>query len=137
MAEQVQFELVSPERLLVSRPVEMVVVPGVEGDFGVLPGHAPLISEVRPGVIAVFEGGKVEERIFVAGGFAEVTAERCTVLAEQALPIGEIDRGGVEADLKDAREDLADAKSDQERAAAERAIAVAEAKITAVETTVY
>ena len=137
MAEQVQFELVSPERLLVSRPVEMVVVPGVEGDFGVLPGHAPLISEVRPGVIAVFEGGKVEERIFVAGGFAEVTAERCTVLAEQALPIGEIDRGGVEADLKDAREDLADAKSDQERAAAEAAIAVAEAKITAVETTVY
>jgi F-type H+-transporting ATPase subunit epsilon len=137
MADQVQFELVSPERLLVSRPVEMVVVPGVEGDFGVLPGHAPLISEVRPGVIAVFEGGKVEERIFVAGGFAEVTAERCTVLAEQALPIGEIDRGAVEADLKDAREDLADAKSDQERAAAEAAIAVAEAKITAVETTVY
>jgi F-type H+-transporting ATPase subunit epsilon len=137
MAEQVQFELVSPERLLVSRPVEMVVVPGVEGDFGVLPGHAPLISEVRPGVIAVFEGGKVEERIFVAGGFAEVTAERCTVLAEQALPIGEIDRGSAEADLKDAREDLADAKSDQERAAAEAAIAVAEAKITAVETTVY
>ncbi|HSY86058.1 MAG TPA: F0F1 ATP synthase subunit epsilon [Verrucomicrobiae bacterium] len=137
MAEQVQFELVSPERLLVSRPVEMVVVPGVEGDFGVLPGHAPLISEVRPGVIAVFEGGKVEERIFVAGGFAEVTAERCTVLAEQALPIGEIDRSAVEADLKDAREDLADAKSDQERAAAEAAIAVAEAKITAVETTVY
>ena len=100
MADQVQFELVSPERLLVSRPVEMVVVPGVEGDFGVLPGHAPLISEVRPGVIAVFEGGKVEERIFVAGGFAEVTAERCTVLAEQALPIAEIDRGAVEADLQ-------------------------------------
>ena len=137
MADQVQFELVSPERLLVSRPVEMVVVPGVEGDFGVLPGHAPLISEVRPGVIAVFEGGKVEERIFVAGGFAEVTAQRCTVLAEQALPIAEIDRGAVEADLKDAREDLADAKNDQERAAAEAAIAVAEAKITAVETTVY
>jgi F-type H+-transporting ATPase subunit epsilon len=100
MADQVQFELVSPERLLVSRPVEMVVVPGVEGDFGVLPGHAPLISEVRPGVISVFEGGKVEERIFVAGGFAEVTAERCTVLAEQALPIAEIDRGAVEADLR-------------------------------------
>jgi F-type H+-transporting ATPase subunit epsilon len=137
MAEQVQFELVSPERLLVSRPVEMVVVPGVEGDFGVLPGHAPLISEVRPGVISVFEGGKVEERIFVAGGFAEVTAERCTVLAEQALPIAEIERGAVEADLKDAREDLADAKNDQERAFAEAAIADAEAKITAIETTVY
>jgi F-type H+-transporting ATPase subunit epsilon len=137
MADQVQFELVSPERLVVSRPVEMVVVPGVEGDFGVLPGHAPLISEVRPGVIAVFEGGKVEERIFVAGGFAEVTAERCTVLAEQALPIAEIDRGAVETALKDAREDLAEAKNDHERAAAEAAIAVAEAKIGALETTVY
>ena len=137
MAGRIGFELVSPEKLLLSEDVEMVVVPGVEGDFGVLPGHAPLISEVRPGIIAVFQGGKVEERIFVAGGFAEVTAERCTVLAEQALPIAEIDRGAVEADLKDAREDLADAKSDHERAAAEAAIAVAEAKITAVETTVY
>jgi F-type H+-transporting ATPase subunit epsilon len=137
MAEQVQFELVSPERLVVSRPVEMVVVPGVEGDFGVLPGHAPLISEVRPGVIAVFEGGKVEERIFVAGGFAEVTGDRCTVLAEQALPINEIDRALAESELRDAREDLDDAKSDLERMAAETAIAVAEAKIAALETTVY
>jgi F-type H+-transporting ATPase subunit epsilon len=137
MAEQVQFELVSPERLLVSRPVEMVVLPGVEGDFGVLPGHAPLISEVRPGVIAVFEDGKVDERIFVAGGFAEVTGERCTVLAEQALPIAEIDRAAAESDLKDAREDLDDAKSDHERAVAEAAIAVAEAKIAALETAVY
>lgn len=100
MAEQVQFELVSPERLLVSRPVEMVVVPGVEGDFGVLPGHAPLISEVRPGVIAVFEGGKVEERIFVAGGFAEVTAERCTVLADEAASPETLDRAAIEADLR-------------------------------------
>ena len=137
MAEQVQFELVSPERLVVSRPVEMVVVPGVEGDFGVLPGHAPLISEVRPGVIAVFEDGKVDERIFVAGGFAEVTGERCTVLAEQALPIAELDRALAESDLRDAREDLGDAKNDHERAVAEAAIAVAEAKIAALETTVY
>jgi len=100
MAEQVQFELVSPERLVVSRPVEMVVVPGVEGDFGVLPGHAPLISEVRPGVITVFEGGKVEERIFVAGGFAEVTAERCTVLADEAASPETLDRAAIEADLR-------------------------------------
>jgi len=100
MADQVQFELVSPERLLVSRPVEMVVVPGVEGDFGVLPGHAPLISEVRPGVIAVFEGGKVEERIFVAGGFAEVTAERCTVLADEAVPLSSLDAATVEANQR-------------------------------------
>src|SRR5258708_35872936 len=108
MADLIQFELVSPERLQFSRAVEMVVVPGSEGDFGVLPGHAPLISEVRPGVIAVFDGGQVQERIFVAGGFAEVTAERCTVLAEQAMPVAEIDRGAADNAVKLAREDLGD-----------------------------
>jgi F-type H+-transporting ATPase subunit epsilon len=137
MADLIQFELVSPERLLVSRGVEMVVVPGTEGDFGVLLGHAPLISEVRPGVIAIFENGLVLERIFVAGGFAEVTAARCTVLAEQAMPVSDIDRGATDAALKDAREDLADAKDDLGRAAAERAIAVAEAKLAALDTPVY
>ena len=137
MADLVQFELVSPERLLVSRAVEMVVVPGSEGDFGVLPGHAQLISEVRPGIIAVFEGGQVQERIFVAGGFAEVTAERCTVLAEQAMPVGDIDRGATDLGLRDARDDLLEAKSDMERAAAERAIAVGEAKLAALDNPVY
>jgi F-type H+-transporting ATPase subunit epsilon len=137
MAEQVQFELVSPERLLVSRAVEMVVVPGSEGDFGVLAGHAPLISEVRPGVIAVFDGGQVQERIFIAGGFAEVTAERCTVLAEEAMPVSDIDRAAADAGLKDAREDLGEAKGDTERAGAERAIAVAEAKLAALDSPVY
>ncbi|MEE8562497.1 MAG: F0F1 ATP synthase subunit epsilon, partial [Alphaproteobacteria bacterium] len=68
MAEWVEFELVSPARLLVSEPVEMVVVPGVEGDFGVLPGHAPVIAQVRPGVIDIHGDGKVIRRIFVAGG---------------------------------------------------------------------
>jgi F-type H+-transporting ATPase subunit epsilon len=137
MADLIQFELVSPERLLVSRAVEMVVVPGVEGDFGVLPGHAPLISEVRPGVIAIFEGGQVQERIFVAGGFAEVTAERCTLLAEQAIPVGEIDRAASDSALKDAREDLGDAKDEPSRLAAERAVAVAEARLAALDTPVY
>jgi F-type H+-transporting ATPase subunit epsilon len=137
MAEQIQFELVSPERLVVSRPVEMVVVPGAEGDFGVLPGHALLISTVRPGVIAVFDNGQVQERIFVAGGFAEVTGERCTVLAEQALAVGDIDRGKVDLELKDARDDLGDAKTDADRALAELAIAVAEAKLAALDTPVY
>jgi F-type H+-transporting ATPase subunit epsilon len=131
MADKTQFELVSPERLLISKAVDMVVVPGTEGDFGVLPDHAPLISSVRPGVIAVFEGGQVTDRIFVAGGFAEVTGERCTVLAEQAIPLAELDRGRIEGELKDARDDLSDAKTDTDRAAAERAVAVAEAKMVA------
>jgi F-type H+-transporting ATPase subunit epsilon len=137
MAELIEFELVSPERLLVSRPVEMVVVPGSEGDFGALPGHAPLISEIRPGVIAIFEGGKVQERIFVAGGFAEVTPERCTVLAEKALPLSDLDRSSADGELKDARDDLGDAKSDVERALAEHEIAVAEAKLAALDNPVY
>ena len=73
------FELVSPEKLLLSKAVEMVVVPGMEGDFGVLPRHAPLLSTIRPGIIRVYEGGQVVEQIFVAGGFVEVTGQRCTV----------------------------------------------------------
>ena len=137
MADQIQFELVSPERLLLSEPVEMVVVPGVEGDFGVLPGHAPLVSTVRPGVIAVFEGGKVVQRIFVARGFAEVTAERCTVLAEQATPVADIDRAATEGEIRDARDDLADAKDDAERARLEFRIATAEAKLAALDNPVY
>ncbi len=137
MPDLIEFELVSPERLLVSRPVEMVVVPGSEGDFGALPGHAPLISEIRPGVIAVFEGGKVQERIFVAGGFAEVTGERCTVLAEQAMPVADLDRAAADGELKDARDDLSDAKTDADRAVAEHGIAVAEAKLAALESPVY
>jgi F-type H+-transporting ATPase subunit epsilon len=133
MAEtKVEFELVSPERLLISEPVDMVVVPGEEGDFGVLVQHTPMISAVRPGVIAVHNGGQVTERIFVAGGFAEVTPARCTALAERALPVAEIDREATEQQLRDAREDLADAKDDVERAAAAREAAVAEAMLEAV-----
>lgn len=137
MAEQTLFELVSPERLLVSRPVDMVVVPGTEGDMGVLPGHAPLIATVRPGVIAVFENGQVTDRIFVGGGFVEVTGERCTVLAEEAAPLGELDRGRIEAGLKGAREDLADARDEPARKAAERRVALGEAKLAALEPQPY
>jgi len=128
---KVEFELVSPERLVLSEPVDMVVVPGSEGDFGVLVQHAPMVSAVRPGVISVHDGGQVTERIFVAGGFAEVTARRCTVLAEQALPVADIDRPAVEQQLKDAQEDLVDAQSDPERKTAEQQIAVAEAMLQA------
>src|SRR3954470_10641267 len=99
MPDLVQFELVSPERLIVSAEVEMVVVPGTEGNFGVLPGHAPLISSIRPGTIDVYEGQTITRRIFVVSGIAEVTPERCTVLADEALPPDELDRGAIEAEL--------------------------------------
>lgn len=132
MADKVEFELVSPEKLLASQPVDMVVVPGTEGDFGVLAGHAPLISTVRPGVIDVYEGDRVVDRVFVAGGFAEVTETRCTVLAEQAIPVAEIDRAKAEQEFKDLSEDLDDAKSDADKAEAEAKLAVARAKLDAI-----
>jgi F-type H+-transporting ATPase subunit epsilon len=137
VAEKVNFELVSPQQLLMSEEVDMVVVPGAEGDFGVIAEHSPVISTVRPGTITVYQGNAVSERIFVAGGFAEVTAERCTVLAEEAEKLDEIDRSAVEGQIRDLREDLGMAESDEERAMIEGRIAVAEAKIEAVAEQVY
>ena len=100
MADRVQFELVTPEKLILSTEVEMVVVPGTEGNFGVLPGHAPLISTIRPGMIEIYETRPiVTERIFVVSGIAEVTPERCTVLAEEAMSPSSLDRTAIEAEL--------------------------------------
>ena len=97
----VQFELVTPERLLISTMVDMVVVPGTEGNFGVLPGHAPLISTIRPGTIEIYQGRTIViERIFVVGGIAEVTPERCTVLADEAMPPDSLDRAVLQAELQ-------------------------------------
>ena len=134
MADTVEFELVSPERLLMSEPVEMVVVPGVEGDFGVLPGHSLLISAVRPGVIAIHGGGRVRERIFVGGGFAQVSPAQCTVLAEEAVMVGDIDRAAVEERLAKAKEALAEAKETEggDMRAAEKELRTAEAMLAAV-----
>lgn len=129
MIENVEFELVSPEKLLISKAVDMVVVPGEEGDFGVLPRHSPMLSTVRPGVIEVYEGGEVTDRIFVAGGFAEVTPARCTVLAERAMPVADIDRARAQQELSDARDDVLDAKTDEEREIAEKRAAVAQAML--------
>lgn len=130
MAEKVEFELVSPEELLLSQAVDMVVVPGGDGDFGVLPRHAPMISTVRPGLISVYETRQaVSQRLFVAGGFAEVTPERCTVLATEAQPLEEIDRAATEQELRDAREDLADAKTEHEKVAAAKRVSILEAKL--------
>jgi F-type H+-transporting ATPase subunit epsilon len=137
MAEKVDFELVSPERLLVSEAVEMVVVPGAEGDFGVLVGHSATVSAIRPGVLAVFENGAVTSRVFVAGGFAEVTPERCTVLADEAALLGDLDRAEIEQSVNDLRDDVNTARDDAEKQVAEKALAIAEAKITALDSSIY
>lgn len=127
MADKIQFELVSPAKLLISSPVDMVVVPGSEGDFGALVRHAPMITTVRPGVIVVHDGGKVSSSIFVAGGFAEVNEERITVLAEEAIPVAELTAEMAEARKKAAKEALDDAKTDREKGQAERLLLIAEA----------
>ncbi|MEC8135319.1 MAG: F0F1 ATP synthase subunit epsilon [Pseudomonadota bacterium] len=138
MAEdKVEFELVSPEKLLLSREVDMVVIPGAEGDMGVLPQHSPAITTVRPGTIVVYEGGAVTDRIFIAGGFAEVSDNRCTVLAEEAMPVEDIDKASAEQALSDARDDVGAAENVSQRNAAETAVTVAEAKIQAVDSPAY
>lgn len=108
MADTTMFELVSPERLLMSKEVSMVVVPGADGFFGVLPRHSPLLSTLLPGVIDVYEDGSVTDRIFVAGGFAEVTEDRCTVLAEEATQVADLDIDAAEKRLADLRDELKD-----------------------------
>ncbi len=133
MAETLEFELVSPERLLVSQPAEMVVVPGSEGDFAAMARHAPLISAMRPGVIDVYEGGRVVQRIFVSGGFAEVNATRCTVLAEEAIPLGDLDGADIGERLRTAQAALDGAESEHARNRARRGVAVAHAMQAALE----
>ena len=108
------FDLVSPEKLLFSGDVDQVDVPGGEGDFGVLAGHAPFVTTVRPGILTIFrEGGAV--KIVVNGGFAEVNPEGLTVLADMAVPVEEFDRSVLAGQIKDTEEDLADTKDDWQR----------------------
>jgi F-type H+-transporting ATPase subunit epsilon len=107
------FDLVSPEQLVFSGEVEHVVVPGTEGEFGVLAGHAPLIAMLRPGVVKIL--GPDEQQILVVGGFAEVSPEGLTILADRAVPIDEIDPDVIAGEIKDAEEDVADATDDAAR----------------------
>ena len=102
---QVELEIVSPEKLLLSRAVDMVVIPAAEGDMGVLPLHAPMIVLLRGGTIAIYEGSQVTDRLYVSGGFAEITPERCTVLADEAIPAGELSGETARQRLDQAQQD--------------------------------
>jgi F-type H+-transporting ATPase subunit epsilon len=114
MAETFKFELVSPERLLISEEVEQVLVPGSEGDFTMLARHAPLLTSLRPGLLEIGAGPE-RRRHFVRGGFAEVSPEGLTVLAETAIDLAELDRAALDQAIKDTEEDIADAKDDADR----------------------
>jgi F-type H+-transporting ATPase subunit epsilon len=119
MAEPFKFELVEPAKLLMSMDVEQVVVPGSEGYFAILKGHAPVMSTLKPGVIEVQISANEERRIFVRGGFAEAGPDSLTVLAEKAIPMDELDAAVLAQEVKDAEEDVADARDDRARGKAQ------------------
>lgn len=119
---KLRFDLVSPERLLLSAEVDQVDVPGSEGDFGVFANHAPVMTSLRPGVLTVLSQGKQGDRFFVRGGFAEVTAQGLTVLAEEAMPLADLDRAALDQRIRNAEEDVADARDAASRDRAQRAL---------------
>ncbi len=124
MAEPMHFDLVSPERLLMSEEVESVVVPGSEGFFTVLARHAPFMSTLKPGLVEVKTLAGETQKIFVRGGFADVTPAGLTILADEAIRLEDFDTAALAQEIRDAEEDLADAGQDQaKRAVAEKKLA--------------
>ncbi|MER9443522.1 F0F1 ATP synthase subunit epsilon [Mesorhizobium sp. M0195] len=120
MPEAFKFELVSPERLLVSEQVESVVIPGAEGEMTVMAHHAPVMTTIKPGVVTLKTAQGKEERYVVFGGFADIVPAGCTLLAESAVAVGDIDRADLARRIQEAKEDAADAKDDQTRSKAEQ-----------------
>jgi F-type H+-transporting ATPase subunit epsilon len=114
-----QFELVSPERVLFSGPVDSVVVPASEGDMTVLAGHAPSMATLKPGVVTVAEGKGGQRRLFVRGGFVDINEAGLTILAEHAIPLEDLKPEMIAADIKNAMDDVADARSVEARIAAQ------------------
>jgi F-type H+-transporting ATPase subunit epsilon len=120
MADKLHFSLVSPERELYAGAVDHVVAPGSQGEFGVLPAHAPFMTTLKPGVVRILDGA-TEQHLFVRGGFADVTAEGLTILAEEAVRLDAVDRSKLSQDIQNLREDVADATDPHVKArAAER-----------------
>lgn len=127
------FELVSPERKLISGPAKIVVIPGEEGDFGVLPGHSALVATIRPGVVEItMDGADQPQRIFIAGGFADVSPTNCTVLAEEAVNVADLNQSDLEQTIRNLTEDLTMARDDLEKARVQRKLLLARAKLQGV-----
>lgn len=118
-----RFELVSPDRLLADSKVAAVSVPGAEGDFVVLPRHAPLMTTLRPGILTVSEDQRDPQRIFIRGGFAEVTPQGLVVLAEEAIAVQDLSADDLKRRVAFAEEDAKHAKTDEERRHAQEALA--------------
>jgi len=137
MAEQAaqifNFELVSPERILISEPVWQVVIPGEEGYFGVRAGHMSLIAAIRPGVVEVMgKESSAPQKIFIAGGFADVTAQNCTILAEQAVNVNDLDVVKIEQDIANLNDELKLASDEGQKNALHKKLSLAHAKLSAI-----
>jgi F-type H+-transporting ATPase subunit epsilon len=116
MADKIAFDLVSPERLLLSENATMVTIPGSDGYMGVMAGHEPLVTTLRIGMIDVSGGDLGDSKYFIRGGFAEVNAEKVTVLAEEAIPMSDFDLAVLDQRIRDTEEDLIAAKTDSDKA---------------------
>jgi F-type H+-transporting ATPase subunit epsilon len=134
MAETLQFSLVSPERELFSGQVEQVDAPGVEGEFGVLPRHAPFMTTLKPGVVRIYENGKVTP-VFVRGGFADVTPAGLTILAEEAVRLEDVDTAQLDQAIANARSDASDPGDEGRRTRAAERLEYLEALRAAVSAT--
>lgn len=134
MTEQtLQFQLVSPEAILVSEPVKMVVIPGVEGEMGIGPDHASLVSALKPGVVAVYHNGDAApRRIFISGGFADVNGAGCTVLAESAIDVKDLKIDELERQITNRSEDLMLIQEPADKARVQAKLNLAKAKLQAV-----
>jgi len=131
--ENFDFELVSPERKLMSETAWQVTIPGYEGDFGVRAGHSSLVSSIRPGVVEIVANqGDAPTKIFIAGGFADVTATNCTILAEQAIKIDELNQEEIETAISDLEDKLAATNDNVEQVRYTRELTLEKAKLTAV-----
>lgn len=127
-------DIVTPENALPSKDVHMAVIPGQDGDFGVLSGHVNLISSIRPGVINIYDGKEnITEKVFVTGGFAEVTGERCTILATEAFNLADITKKEANDRLKTAKEKLEDTKGEKEKEIAAKNVSVLELLVESCE----
>ena len=132
MNDKVDFELVSPEKLLMSTQASMVVIPGTEGDFGILAGHTDIISNIRVGIVDVYTDEIIDKRVFVSGGIAEVSEDRCTILADEAIVLEEIDKKTAEGRLSEAQKILNESKDEAARVTAERQVEIAQMLLDAV-----
>ncbi|EKE09907.1 MAG: hypothetical protein ACD_16C00100G0069 [uncultured bacterium] len=126
------FTLVTPEKILFKKDVSMVVIPGLEGDIGVLSNHAPLLTVLRPGVVRIYEGSDILLRIFVDGGFSEITPQKCTALVTEGTSLEALDKSTLEMEIQNLLEDIEESKTKEEREQVGEVLDVARAKLMEV-----